>query len=250
MKYLLSERSFNRNLYLKSSDQKFMTGFTYCTWFLDILATEIIMKQYNNPSPTKKAIEEKIKNRLPPCIKPEKWTEKYPFIVPVKAEFGKAILNYRTFIPENIKYSFRKDCLRGDLSYYPIGVSSNRLIDESESQRDGQIWLNAGNLLATAFYWNCISYGVDRIPIGLYDMKVKDQLIYRFFISHQMKDKFVIPVNFIEQRMSYKNRNKAETRKSLTESLERLKDGKFIESSELIKYKKGVYNFEIKKIEK
>lgn len=250
MKYLLSERSFNRNLYLKSSDQKFMAGFTHVTWFLDILATEIIMKQYNNPSPTKKEIEEKIKNRLPPCIKPEKWSEKYPFIVPVKTEFVKAIQNYRTFIPEDIKYSFRKACLRGDLSYHPIGVDSNHLIDESQSQRDGQIWLNAGNMLATGFYWNCISYGVDRIPIGIYDLKVKDQLIYRFFISHQMKDKFVMPLKFIEERMGYKNKNKAEIRKSLTESLERLKVGNFIESFGLKKYKKGIYNFEIKKIEK
>jgi hypothetical protein len=129
-------------------------------------------------------------------------------------------------------------------------VDSNRIIDESQSQREGQIWLNAGNLLATGFYWNYISYGVDRIPIGLYDLKVKDQLIYRFFISHQMKDKFVMPLKFIEERMGYKNRNKAETRKSLTESLERLKNGKYIESCELIKYKKGIYNFEIRKIEK
>jgi hypothetical protein len=247
MKYLLGERIFNRNLYLKSSDQKFMRGFTYFAWFLDILATEIVMRQYGNPSPTKKEIEEKIKNRLPGCIKSEKWEEKYPFIVPVKAEFLEAIQNYRSFIPEGIKYSFRKNCLRGDLKYYPVEVDSTHLIDENVSRENGEIWLNAGNFLATAFYWNCISYGVDRIPIGLYDLKAKDQLIYRFFISHQIRDKFVIPVNFIEERMSYKNKNKAETRESLTESLERLKNGKFIESFELKKYKKGIYNFEIEK---
>ena len=247
MKYLVSERIFNRNLYLKSSDQKFMRRFAYFSWFLDILATEIIMRQYANPSPSKKEIEEKIKNRLAPSIKPEKWEEKYPFIVPVKAEFLEAIQNYRSFIPEGIKYSFRKNCLRGDLKYYPVEVDSTHLIDEDSSRENGEIWLNAGNFLATAFYWNCISYGVDRIPIELYDLKVRDQLIYRFFISHQMKEKFVVPVNFIEERMSYKNKNKAETRKGLTESLERLKGGNFIESFVLRKYKKGIYNFEIKK---
>ena len=250
MKYLLSERSFNRNLYLKSADQKFMTGFTHVTWFLDILATEIIMKQYSTPSPTKKEIEEKIGNRLPPCIKVEKWGEKYPFIVPVKADFFQAVQNYRSFIPEGIKYSFRGKFGQGDLSYYPIEVNSNHLIDEGESQRDGQIWLNRWNMLATGFYWNCISYGVDRFPIEFYDLKVRDQLTYRFFISHQMKDKFVIPINFIEERMSYKNKNRAETRKSLTESLERLKVGNFIKSFELKKHKKGIYNFEITRIER